>query len=135
MIGTLRLWESGNMTPALELEIDPWIMRTRSVWARRRVSVTDSFGSPRSSATTNSTGRPPIPPAALISSRERQREAVELRDVHLAAHPLVLAHAREKDADLRGRVHRLGDGNTADRGLSIQVYHRAQCSPSSSSTG
>src|SRR6266540_911668 len=69
MIGTFRLADSGNMTPALELEIDPWIMRTRSVWARRRVNVTDSLGSPRSSAITSSTGRPPIPPAALISSR------------------------------------------------------------------
>ena len=35
--------------------------------------------------------------------------------------PLVQPHTRGKDADLREGVHRLGDGNTADRGLSIQV--------------
>src|SRR5213593_678437 len=172
MIGTFRLADSGNMTPALELEIDPWIMRTRSVCARRRVSVTDSFGSPRSSATTSSSGRPPIPPAALISSRansapispcwpqstnspaigmitpsltlspasfalaagggarpasstvtratptarrripimsappppERQREPVELRDAHLAAH----APAMDRGHDLLELLTRVG---------------------------
>src|SRR5712691_6529775 len=221
MIGTFRLADSGNMTPALELEIDPWIMRTRSVCARRRVSVTDSFGSPRSSATTSSSGRPPIPPAALISSRANSapinpcwpqstnnpaigmitpsltlspasfaptaggaarpasstvtraptaRRRIPIMSVspltrataqagprphltvidvphHLGIEvlraevalrerdPLVQPHTRGKDADLREVVHRLGDGNTADRALSIQVYHRAQCSFSSSSTG
>src|SRR5262245_22569741 len=57
------------MTPPLELEIEPWIISTRSVCARRRVSVTDSLGSPRSSTVTSSSGTPPMPPAALISSR------------------------------------------------------------------
>src|SRR3989442_892782 len=48
IIGLLKLADRGNMTSAFELEIAPGIMSTRSVWARGRVSVRASFGSPRS---------------------------------------------------------------------------------------
>src|SRR5206468_273984 len=52
-------------------------------------------------------------------------EALGAEVALLEGDPFVEPHAGGKDADLREGAHRFGDGNTAGRGLSIQVYHRA----------